>query len=276
MNVCVRSIIMAALVACGAGCFSIQTGTSVMELPTRVSGVPSQIVDVDQFDGIEAKAIREGDIIKFSFVAKGRFRCKQNNKTTYRVPKKVAIGIGPGMLVPTEGWTQVGVPQNKFVKVCGIYVGTFFIFPLIDSLFVEPFSDYRPDLNASNWAQFGLIGCCKYYDTPHRELCEKKENDDMPTALSEFPLNGAIQIHLRGDWGRSERLPIALNEQGVGEIPAGVFQNAYDGVRVTMSFAEDPIIGGDLGEIIKRQYPHGKVFSLTLKEEEMRKMPCRD
>lgn len=241
-----------ALATCLCGCVAVPCGHGEYELPGRVSGLPDVSVAVERFDGILATAKRDGAAVDISFVAKGDFISHKEPSRVFSVPKKVAIGLFPGMKVPEPSWLADSFP-NKFFRGYMMFCCSIWVFPFVDSIFIEPFSAFQSDVTDWNVAQLAALGCCKYLDVPNRKLVREVEHDVEDEHSSEYKFSDCtLLFHFSNGFGVRQTAPVPMKD-GHALVNALMFTNMEKGGCLSVSFKTLPPVGGDLGKIIETQ-----------------------
>ena len=92
--------------------------------------------------------------------ADGKFRIK---KKSFSVPKKVSFGLFPGTFAPIYQRDSAAMtPDNPVEHVVVSCLASCFIFPEIDAVLIQPFSDLNHTLNDS-LARSSVFGFLKYW-----------------------------------------------------------------------------------------------------------------
>lgn len=229
---------------------SFTTGIEETELPGKISKLPDTVIECERFDGFLFTAERDAAVLRFRFAAVGRFLSKKAPKRVFAIPKRCAIGILPGCEVP-EPAVRSKVPYNT--RWLMYYVMNFMLVPFLDAIFIEPFSGYYPEMNESNFAQWSLLGCCKYYDFENKTIVGEVPMDAETEILDEYLFDDcAIRIHWKGGFGEDHWVEYPV-KNGVAEISSLFFSNASEGTAVHFEFASLPPVGGELGERIREE-----------------------
>ncbi len=172
----------------GTGCISIPTGSGEWSVDdVNLSVYEKEEIEVIKFDGCHFEVFYEGNNNQSSYCtlwADGQFRIKKADK--YSVPKRISFGLLPGLSVPRRPVSSIQPFSGGEDFTSPVYyVGTFiqnilascFVFPLVDAILLEPFSEYRHDINESNFAKFSLFGFCKYWATDEAQEVSTMQNE---------------------------------------------------------------------------------------------------
>ena len=172
----------------GAGCISIPMGSEEWPVDdVNLSLYEKEEIEVIKFDGCHLEVFYDGNNNQTAYCtlwADGQFRIKKADK--YSVPKRISFGLLPGLLVPRRpvssihpfsGGEDFTSPAYYVVTFIQNTLASCFIFPLVDSMLLEPFSECRHDINESNFAKFSLVGFCKYWATNEAREVSTMQNE---------------------------------------------------------------------------------------------------
>ena len=175
-----RTVLSVLLGLAAAGCVAVRTGDG----HEARYGERQEQVKSDRVDEIVSQLVREGDESILEFFAKGRFEIDASVKVSAD-DRWMSIGFFPGLKKPNS---QVTVWIALLVNC------TFFGYPTVGSLLIEPFSE-AAEAGEYHIADPGLLGCCKYtgerYDVPERTIPE-------PTAVLEKFRLGDFDVEVNG------------------------------------------------------------------------------
>ena len=164
------------------GCVSIPLGEGNWSVFDGDHPIYDKEIDVIQFNGCHFEVSYEdgysGHKLAYCTLwADGQFNVKTIKTDQYSVPKRIAFGICPGILVPhpSELYSEYEDtnPAGVFIENC---FWSCLLFPLIDAIIFEPFAGFRHNINRNNMAQNSIFGFCKYWEMEkYREVSPFKE-----------------------------------------------------------------------------------------------------
>ena len=242
-----------------SGCFSVPLGMYETELPASATHIPEEVVSVKRFDGVQMTATGSVFAAELHFAARGRFVVKQEPKRVFEVPKMCAIGFCPGYAVPEPSMLS-RTKYKPLVMYCLFWT-------VIDALFIEPFSGYRPDLNVSNLAQFSFLGCCKYNDIANAHVIREVPSDEEEIEVDEYLFDDClVSVTIGAGVGMSNEVKLPV-QKGVALLST-VGTNAGGGgkgIVLPVKFDTLPPVGGEFREVIEKHLL-GRTFYLTISQ----------
>ena len=158
------------------GCVSIPVGQEIW--PVDDIHLPinrKEVIMVEKFYGCHFEVFYEdGDVSKAycTLWADGEFRITRADN--YSLSKKIAFGICPGTLSRCQQGGDMEKPSVFCISLIHTCICSCLVFPLIDSIMFEPFSEFNHDINDSNISRFSVFGFCKYWDTDTAMAISKK------------------------------------------------------------------------------------------------------
>ena len=200
-----------------SGCVSAHLGDEIWtfdetQLPI---GVKAEI-EVIEFTGchFETHADYSQQRSYCTLWADGKFRIK---KKSFSVPKKISFGLFPGTFAPVY---QSDSAEMKAVNPIGHVVGSCFascfIFPEIDAVLFQPFSDLTHTRNEC-LAMASVFGFLKYWAFDNMKTVETLEEVVGKIQIDSFSVN--IHTSDGGSW-------VQISRPGDAGIPIGVGNNA--------------------------------------------------
>lgn len=227
-----RAVLAAMLGLAAAGCVAVRTGNgNVARYGERKERVRS-----DRVAEIVPQAVREGDEAFLECYAKGRFEVDADVKVAAD-DCWMSLGFFPGLKKPNS---EVSVWVVLLVNC------TFFCYPTIGSLLIEPFCD-PAEPGEYHIADPGLLGCCKYtgerYDVPERTIPE-------PTAIFEKLRLGDFDVEVNG---RMRHVPAD------GRLPLPGIRRRE---RVTVKFLTCPRFPEDFADTDVGRASVGRTFEV--------------
>lgn len=175
-----RAVLSVALGLCAGGCVALRTGNGN---ESRYGERRETVLSVRVAE-IAPRAVRDEGESFLECYAKGRFVVDAGVHVAAD-DRWMSIGLCPGLLKPNS--------QVTFWTILLVNC-TFFGYPTIGSLLIEPFSS-PAEPGEYHIADPGLVGCCKYtgerYDVPERTIPE-------PTRHVEKILLGDFDVEVDG------------------------------------------------------------------------------